>query len=74
MIAVREGDYKLLINPDNSRVELYNILADPGELSNLVSQEAELTRRLSKKALTWFQDLPESPWDETAGQNAWNWP
>ncbi|MDX2432217.1 MAG: sulfatase-like hydrolase/transferase [Bacteroides sp.] len=74
MIAVREGDYKLLLNPDKSRVELYNILTDPGELNNLASQEPELAMRLSEKAMTWFQNLPESPWDETAGQNAWNWP
>ena len=71
---VREGDYKLLLNPDNSRIELYNILTDPGELSNLAGQEPELVKLLSEKALNWFQDLPESPWDETAGQNGWNWP
>jgi arylsulfatase A-like enzyme len=74
MIAVREGDYKLLINPDNSRVELYNIVNDPGELLNLAIQETKLVNRLSAKAKVWFKDLPESPWDKTAGQNSWDWP
>lgn len=74
MIAIREGDYKLLLNPDDGRVELYNILLDPGEVDNLVAQKPELAKRLSTKAKAWFNDLPESPWDETAGQNSWNWP
>jgi len=74
MIAVREVAYKLLINPDNSRVELYNIIIDPSEVNNLASQKSKLVKKLSKKAMTWFNDLPESPWDETAGQNAWSWP
>ena len=74
MIAVREGDYKLLMNPDKSRVELYNIVTDPSELHNLARQETELVKRLSAKATSWFGTLPESPWDKTAGQNRWNWP
>ena len=74
MIAVREGDYKLLVNPDNSRVELYDIVTDPSELHNLASQKTELVKRLSKKAKSWFNELPESPWGKTAGQNNWNWP
>ncbi len=74
MIAVREGDYKLLINPDDSRVELYNIITDPSELNNFVSQKPKLVKKLSEKANTWLNELPESPWDEIAGQNAWNWP
>ncbi len=74
MIAVREGDYKLLVNPDGSRGELYNIVIDPSELNNLVQIESELAKELTQKAITWFYELPESPWDESAGKNNWNWP
>lgn len=74
MIAIRERDFKLLVNPDGSRAELYNIVKDPGELMNLAVQEADLTIKLSGKAITWFKQLPASPWDPDAGQNQWNWP
>jgi arylsulfatase A-like enzyme len=74
MIAVRDGDYKLLLNPDKSRVELYNIIEDPTEMQNLATAEPEMTRALSEAALAWYSTLPESPMDKVAGQNNWNWP
>lgn len=74
MIAVREGDYKLLINPDGSRPELFHIVNDPSELMNLYREEPEIVKSLTEKALTWFGGLPESPWHETAGTNTWKIP
>ena len=73
-LAVREGDYKLLMNPDKSRVELYNIVEDPSELQNLAAAKPELTQRFMKELLDWNGTLPESPIEEVAGKNDWNWP
>lgn len=73
-LAVRDGDYKLLMNPDRSRVELYNIVQDPSELQNLAAAKPELTDRLAKELLAWNRALPESPVEEVAGKNDWNWP
>jgi hypothetical protein len=36
-LAIREGKWKLLMNPDRSRVELYDILKDPMEVDNLAT-------------------------------------
>lgn len=74
MIAVREGNYKLLMNPDKSRVELYNIIEDPSEMQNLVESNPEITKQLVKKALAWYKTIPESPLPPKAGKNDWNWP
>jgi arylsulfatase A-like enzyme len=74
ILAIREGDWKLLLNPDRSRVELYNIPRDPSELHNLASDRPEIVERLSKAALTWQKTLPEGPFDNTAGRNDYPWP
>lgn len=74
MIAMRDGDLKVLVNPDGSRLEVYNIVKDPSELYNLAITEPKLANRLKDKALLWYKDIPQSPWRNKAGKNDWNWP
>jgi N-acetylgalactosamine-6-sulfatase len=74
MLAVRSGDFKLLMNPDGSRVELYNIIEDPSELQNLAYSLPEMVKNLSAKLLNWNETLPVSPIHPSAGKNNWNWP
>lgn len=73
-LAIRHGDYKLLMNPDKSRIELYNIIKDPAELLNLAANMPEMAKQLSQKLLEWNSTLPESPIDKQAGKNDWDWP
>jgi arylsulfatase A-like enzyme len=51
-LAIREGQYKLLLNPDQTRVELYDILADPREMNNLASQYPKVVAKMSEKLST----------------------
>lgn len=74
MLAIREGKWKLLMNPDRSRVELYDIPSDPSELSNLADRYPEVVKRLSERVLAWQATLPEGPVEEVAGSNAYPWP
>ena len=57
-VAVREGDWKLLINADGSDAELYNLASDPHETNNLAAKEVELTKKLSAAALSWRRSMP----------------
>lgn len=74
MLAVREGDWKLLMNPDRSRVELYNIPSDPSELNNRAAEHPEVVERLGAAVLAWKKTLPEGPVEPQAGRNDYPWP
>jgi arylsulfatase A-like enzyme len=57
-VAMRDGRWKLLVNADGSGVELYDILADPKETTNLAERNPEVTARLKEAALAWRRSLP----------------
>ena len=74
MLAVRDGKWKLLINPDRSRIELYDILADPTEVDNVADRHPQIVRELSAQLLKWQATLPPGPVENMAGSNAYPWP
>ena len=57
-VAVREGKWKLLVNADGTRTELYDLLADPKENVNRAEQEKQTAARLKAQALEWRRSLP----------------
>jgi arylsulfatase A-like enzyme len=74
ILAIREGKWKLLMNPDKSRVELYDIPNDPMEMSNMAAGNAAVVLDLSKKVLAWQKTLPPGPMDPNAGKIDYPWP
>lgn len=74
MLAIRDGDWKLLMNPDRSRVELYDIPHDPSELNNVADRHPDVVRKLSDALLKWFKSLPEGPIEPEAGKADYRWP
>ena len=57
-LALRDGKWKLLLNPDTSGVELYDLDADPHENENVAAHNPALAKRLSERLLNWKQSLP----------------
>ncbi len=57
-VAVRDGDWKLLINASGSGVELYNLANDPNETTNLATEKPDVARRLGAAALDWRKSMP----------------
>jgi len=74
ILAIRQGEWKLLANPDYERVELYHVPSDPMELNNLAERYPILVTQLCAQALAWQATLPKGPFDETAGLNDYPWP
>lgn len=57
-LAVREGDWKLLINANGSDPQLYDLGADPKETRNVAREQPAVTARLSTQVLAWRKALP----------------
>jgi arylsulfatase A-like enzyme len=57
-VAVRDGNWKLLVNADGSGTELYDLSVDPKEKTNVAAMHADVTERLRAAALAWRRGLP----------------
>ena len=57
-LAIRRGNWKLLLNPDGSNAQLYDIAADINETKNLAEKNPALVRDLSKTVLAWWERRP----------------
>ncbi|NNE91876.1 MAG: hypothetical protein HKN23_09540, partial [Verrucomicrobiales bacterium] len=73
-LAIREGDWKLLANPDSTRRELYFLPDDPMEVDNRLEDEPDRAEQMFRKLMEWQKSLPAGPADPTAGTNQWDWP
>lgn len=57
-LAIRDGDYKLLVNRDGSDVELYNLKTDRNETTNIADKETSRAATLKQKVIQWSKTLP----------------
>jgi len=71
MLAIRDGDWKLLFNPDGSRMELYNIPRQPMELHSCAEKHKDIVARLKATALAWQKTLPAGPVSSRSGSDAY---
>lgn len=57
-LAGRDGKWKLLVHPDGTGAELYDLAADRAESNNLADQEKAVRERMVKQVLEWRKALP----------------
>jgi len=57
-LAIRKGDYKLLMDFDGSNVQLYNLETDIGETKNLKDVQTEKAAELKEELANWFKNYP----------------
>lgn len=75
VLAMRDGDWKLMMNPDGSRVELYNLTKNPCEVDNLANEYPDVVTDMSRELLKWHKTIPG--WDNLppdAGSFDYPWP
>ncbi len=58
-LAMRDGEWKFLVNADRSRPELYNLNADPRESRNLLNDELHRAAAMQQLLLGWWNTLPQ---------------
>lgn len=54
-LAMRSGKWKLLMEPDGSNTELYNLETDHRETTNIATKELAVTKVLSSKLSNWYK-------------------
>jgi hypothetical protein len=57
---VRRGDWKLLVNPNGSRAELYDLATDVRESKNLAVEKPGLVKELTGLVMAWRATWPGS--------------
>jgi uncharacterized sulfatase len=56
-VAIRDGKWKLLVHRDGSRVELFDVRADPNETKNLAEEHPDVAGRLKQEVLAWDKSI-----------------
>jgi len=57
-LAMRDGDWKLLVNADGSGAELYDLATDRNEERNLVAKEPARVQAMTRAILDWRKTWP----------------
>ncbi len=60
-LAMRQGNWKLLINDNGSGVELYDLNNDPSETNNVAEKQLIMTGQMRTQLLAWRKELPQLP-------------
>lgn len=54
-VCVRDGDWKIIVNSDGTRAELYNLAEDVNETSNLADRNPKIAKKMTHMATEWFR-------------------
>ncbi len=57
MSAIRDGDFKLVMNLHTQEVQLYDLIKDIGETTDLVAQMPERAEQLHNRLLTYLEEV-----------------
>jgi arylsulfatase A-like enzyme len=58
-LAVRSGEWKLLMNSDGTDIQLFNIVKDKNETTNVADREPAIAAKLKDRLLQWWGALPK---------------
>tara|TARA_B100001123_G_scaffold292782_2_gene326317 strand:+ start:904 stop:2457 length:1554 start_codon:yes stop_codon:yes gene_type:complete len=54
---IRQGDWKLIYYYEDHRIELYNLVADPGERTDLAGNYSDLEQSMFEKLQAWLKEV-----------------
>lgn len=57
-LAVRNGDWKLVVSASGSGAQLFNLATDPKETKDLAVEKPDVVERLKTLAVAWRKSLP----------------
>jgi hypothetical protein len=57
-LAIRDGQWKLLVNTDGQGAELYDLSNDPSGSKNVATNHPDEAARLQSAVLSWRRSMP----------------
>ncbi len=57
-LAVRSGDWKLLMNNNGKNVQLFNIATDKNEATDVAAANSQVVDGLKVKLMAWWKEMP----------------
>jgi N-acetylgalactosamine-6-sulfatase len=60
-LGIRDGRWKMMVNRELGRTELYDIKADWAETNDVAARHPDVVKALTKKVLAWKALLPTEP-------------
>lgn len=64
-LAMRDGNWKLLMDLDGKNLELHNLQSDSAEENNLSQKKPELAASMKQQLLQWLDEMPTDPLEAT---------
>lgn len=58
-LAMRDGNWKLLVNPDGSNPKLFNLKTDPSESKDLAESKPRKTQVMKDATFAWWSEMNE---------------
>jgi len=59
-LAIRDGDWKLMMDPSGARLALYNLANDSSEKRDVAAENPEVVGRLKTRLVEWNESLPQT--------------
>ena len=66
--ALRDGDWKFLMNDDREQIELYRVSEDYGELNNVADEHPDKVEDYARRLEAFAKSMPAGPVQPEAGQ------
>jgi arylsulfatase A-like enzyme len=57
-LAIRDANWKLLVHRDASHPELFDIIKDPNEKTNLAYKKPAVAEKLTRQVIAWDKSIP----------------
>lgn len=58
-LAIRKGDFKLMVDVDGTNIQLYNLETDKEEAFNLKTEMPDKAEELKTELLNWYDNYPQ---------------
>ncbi len=72
--AMRKGNWKLMMNADGTKCELFDLARDPSETADCARYESAIVQEMSRELTAWARELPSWGKSDQESFRTYPWP